>query len=172
LAQWVAAIPSIRYSAAIVTPWTHRDAVTVPATPTSHFDRASFTTFGEHPPLVARGPHGYVYVLESVPAEHAVTLHAGSEPDESAFSAVVGEAGETPGVLATLPAAPRTAEGLGLGSLRSAVERVLGPARAQRTSCGTDVVRYIPRNPVMSESEMWFVYRNGRVVAFARYEAV
>jgi hypothetical protein len=174
LVRWTSAIPSVRCSAAAIAPWTGaRGAADIPATATAHFDRAQFTTFGENVAIVARGKGGYLYVLARVPSAHAVVLHAGSEAEESSYSAVVGEA-ETPppGLIVTLAAATRTREALGLGSTRAAVERVLGAGTAHHTACGTDVVRYVPAQPAMSEASLWFVYRNGRVVAFARYEAV
>ena len=77
-----------------------------------------------------------------------------------------------PGSVVAFATATKTHEALGLGSTRTAVERVLGPGAARHTACGTDVVRYVPAQPAMSEASLWFIYRNGRVVAFARYEAV
>jgi hypothetical protein len=173
LIRWLAAIPSVRCSAGAIAPWTGgRNATDVPASPTAHFERASFTTFGSNASIVARGPNGYLYVLAGVPAAHAVVLHAGSEAEETSFSAVVGEvATAPPRALATAPAT-RTREGLGLGSTRADVERILGPGRLHHTACGTDVVQYVPATPAISEAHLWFIYRNNRVVAFARYEAV
>jgi hypothetical protein len=174
LVRWTAAIPSVRCSAAAIAPWTGaRGVADVPATATSHFDRARFTTFGDNAAIVGRVKGGYVYVLARIPSAHAVVLHAGSEAEESSYSAVVGETDTVPpGSVVTLAEATKTREALGLGSTRAAVERVLGAGTAHRTACGTDVVRYVPAQPAMSEASLWFVYRNGRVVAFARYEAV
>jgi hypothetical protein len=174
LVRWTAAIPSVRCSAAAIAPWTGARAVAdVPATATSHFDRARFATFGDNAAIVGRGKGGHVYVLARIPSAHAVVLHAGSEAEESSYSAVVGETDTVPpGSVVTLTEATKTREALGLGSTRAAVERVLGAGTAHRTACGTDVVRYVPAQPAMSEASLWFVYRNGRVVAFARYEAV
>jgi hypothetical protein len=174
LVRWTAAIPSVRCSAAAIAPWTGaRGAADVPATATAHFDRAHFTTFGDNAAIVARGKRGYLYVLARVPSAHAVLLHAGSEAEESTYSAVIGEADTAPpGSVVSFATPTRTREALGLGSTRAAVERVLGAGTARRTACGTDVVRYVPAQPAMSEASLWFVYRNGRVVAFARYEAV
>ena len=174
LVKWTAAIPSVRCSAAAIAPWTGaRGAADVSATATAHFDRARFTTFGDNAAIVARGKGGYLYVLARVPSAHAVLLHAGSEAEESSYSAVVGEADTVPpGSVVTFASMTKTHEGLGLGSTRAAVERVLGAGAAHHTACGTDVVRYVPAQPAMSEASFWFVYRNGRVVAFARYEAV
>jgi hypothetical protein len=175
LVAWTTAIPSIRCSAAALAPWSGaKNTVGVPAATTAHFERASFTTFGPNAPVVARGANGYLYVLARVPAAHAVLVHAGSEADESSFSAVLTDAGApTPRhAVATMDSAPRTSEGLGLGSTRARVEAVLGAARTHHTSCGTDVVHYVPVHPQISEASLWFVYRNGIVVAFARYEAV
>jgi hypothetical protein len=174
LVRWTAAIPSVRCSAAAIAPWTGaHGAADVPATATAHFDRAHFTTFGDNAAIVARGKSGYLYVLARIPSAHAVLLHAGSEAEESAYSAVIGEADTAPpGSVVSFATATRTREALGLGSTRAAVERVLGAGAARHTACGTDVVRYVPAQPAMSEASLWFIYRKGRVVAFARYEAV
>jgi len=174
LVRWTAALPSVRCSAAAIAPWSGaRGAADVPPTATVHFDRAQFTTFGENAAIIARGKDGYIYVLARIPSAHAVELHAGSEAEESSYSAVLGEADTAPpGSIVTLAAGTKTHEALGLGSTRAAVERVLGAGTAHHTACGTDVVRYVPRQTAISEASLWFVYRNGRVVAFARYEAV
>jgi hypothetical protein len=74
--------------------------------------------------------------------------------------------------VATLDA-PRKAPGgkVGLGSTRADVERAFGLARPE-THCGYEVVRYEPAQPVISEAEIWFIYRAGVVVAWTFYEAV
>jgi hypothetical protein len=173
LVRWLSAVPSVRCTGALA-PWTGATTTPdLPATPTARFDRASFTTFGPGAPIVARGPHGYLYVAARGRPAHTVVLHAGSEAEESSYSAVVGEVtAPPPRALAAFPSAVTTSEGLGIGSTRAAVERVLGPGKARHTTCGTEVVRYIPAMPAISEAHLWFVYRNGVVVAFARYEAV
>jgi hypothetical protein len=38
--------------------------------------------------------------------------------------------------------------------------------------CGTGVVRYRAEPLRISEAETWFVYRNGKVIAFSHWEAV
>ncbi|MFY9780256.1 MAG: hypothetical protein WAJ85_07085 [Candidatus Baltobacteraceae bacterium] len=174
LVRWASSIASVRCTPAAIRPWTHArdDAAAVAPSKTARF--------GEHGLLapaiigltmVARGTEGYTYWLARVPSERAVELHAGSEADEASFTAVLGEAAAPPVRVVSLTASLRTKEGLGLGSSRTEVERALGPGRA-RSLCGHEVVRYEPALPEMSEAELWFIYRNGRVVAFARYEAV
>jgi hypothetical protein len=98
-------------------------------------------------------------------------IHAGSEADESSFTAIVANAPAPPHMVALLSAPVIAGEGLGLGSTRSAVEHVLGRAAAT-TACGYSAVRYEPRVPEISEAEMWFFYLDGKVAAIARYEAV
>jgi hypothetical protein len=106
-----------------------------------------------------------------VPAQRAAVLHAGSEPTRPSFTAVLGDAGTPPVRAASLASAPRTNDGLGLGSSRAEVERALGPGKT-RLLCGYEAVRYEPASPALWEAELWFIYRKARVVAFARYEAV
>jgi hypothetical protein len=121
--------------------------------------------------VAGRGTSGEAYFLARVPSAGAIVMHAGSEAEEEDFTAVVAGAAAAPRPLATLVAAPRLGGGLGLGSSRADVEVAIGPGHA-KTLCGFDVVRYAPRPAEESEAELWFIYRAGRVVAFARYEAV
>lgn len=173
LAQWARSLPAVRCVAPALRPWTGApDAAVVPATPSA--------TFGDHGvvgapngfTIVARGGNETLYELALIPLAHAVAFNAGSDPDEWTFTAVVGDVTTfPPRGAATLTHVPRTLDGLGLGSSRAEVEEALGPARAQRR-CGYDVVRYVASPAGGSDGEMWFVYRDARVVAFARFEAV
>ena len=172
LVRWVASIPTVRCIAPAIRPWTNaRDSKVVPITKSSRFgNRASF---GAAPGLraVGHGRNGYNYLIARAPSQHAIVLRAVSDEGEDSFTAVLGEASNPPAGLATLTSAPRTGDGLGLGSTRVQVERVLGPAHPALL-CGYQVVRYEPAQPVISESEIWFVYRDGKVVAISRYDAV
>ncbi len=174
LLRWASAIPSVRCIAPAIRPWTGaKDSHVVPISKTARFDEHGTTATVLGLSTVAQGakPTEYQYLLARVPSQHAVVLDSGSDPDESSFTAVLGEASSPPRAVASLAKAPRTRDGLGLGSSRAEVERALGPAHPTAL-CGYDVVRYQPLREVMSESEMWIVYRHGRVVAFARYQAV
>ncbi|MBV8580877.1 MAG: hypothetical protein JO225_09055 [Candidatus Eremiobacteraeota bacterium] len=174
LAAWTRTIPAVRCAAPAFRPWTgaQDSAALVPVTPTSgtRFAAAGFSgAVLADLTVVADGRSRNVYALARAPSAHAVVLHAGSEALEEAFTAVVA-ADAPPRAVAVLRAAPR-AGALGLGSTRAAVERALGPGRAKHL-CDFMVVRYQPVPAEISNAEMWFFYRDGVVVAIARYEAV
>lgn len=174
LLGWVKALPAVRCVAPAFRPWTKAaDAAVVPVTSTDA-DRFGAAGFPGNVVIgfttVAGSKDADTYFLARVPSARAVILHAGSDAQEESFTAVLADAGSPPTRVAPLAAAPR-AHGLGLGSTRTAVEGVLGAGRAKRL-CGFDVVRYEVRPAVASDAEMWFFYRAGVVVAFARYEAV
>ncbi len=112
----------------------------------------------------------YYYAAARLP-RHGAVLHAGSEAGESSFTAIVADAPDPPHALALLADGVSASAGLGLGSSQSSVERVLGKGTV-KAACGFSAVRYEPREPAVSESEMWFIYRDGKVAAITDYEAV
>jgi hypothetical protein len=174
LLRWANAIPAVRCAAPAFRAWTGaNDANAVAVTPVAaeRFAAASFSgdVVGRLT-VVAGGGEAETYRLGRVPAVSAVVLFAGSAAQEDSFTAVIADASAPPRTVATLAAGPR-AHGLGIGSARADVQRALGAGRA-KTVCGFDVVRYQPVPAGASVAEMWFFYRNGRVVALARYEAV
>jgi|GEM_PF-5498745 len=174
LSRWVQSIPTVRCVAPAFRPWTHaKDSAVVPVTAVNG-ERFGRTVFSGGViaglTVVAGSATGDTYWLARVPSARAAVLHAGSEAQEDDFTAVFADTTAPPRAVAALPASPR-AGGIGLGSPRAAVEGALGTGHA-KTLCGFDVVRYEPRPPAASEAEMWFFYRAGVVVAFARYEAV
>ena len=161
LKHWVASIPSVRCTPAVLAPWLGRPpSAGGPETPAPHFERGSFTTVS----------NGVVSVV-TVPSAGAAELHYGSEAQEESYSAVLGEAGTPPRAVETKARTARIGA-VGLGSTRADVERLLGPGRTLHTACGTDVVTYVQSPQEISFAYAWFIYRAGRVVAFARYEAV
>ncbi|HEY6237005.1 MAG TPA: hypothetical protein VIW69_18025, partial [Candidatus Elarobacter sp.] len=83
---------------------------------------------------------------------------------EDDLVAVIASAPAPPRAVVTLPSAPHTRSGLGLGSTRSAVEAALGPARS-KAACGFDVVHYSQSERRASVAELWFFYRAGAVTA-------
>jgi hypothetical protein len=176
LMRWVQAIPAVRCVSPAFRPWTGApNTFFITSTPV---DAERFARFGFAGNVIAgmtfvagRGTSGEAYFLARVPSANAVVMHAGSEAEEEDFNAVVSGVTGAPRPLATFAAAPRLSGGLGLGSTRADVEFALGHA-LPKTGCGFDVVRYVPRPAEASEAELWFIYRAGRVVAFARYEAV
>jgi hypothetical protein len=179
LLRWVRSIPAVRCVAPAFGPWTSgniraKDVSGVPITAVSgeRFARAAFAgNVIAGLTVVAGSALGDTYWVARVPSVHAVVIHAGSEAQEDDFTAVFAGAGAPPRAVAALPSAPRAHGDIGLGSSRAAVEAALGAGRA-KALCGFDVVRYEPRPAAASAAEMWFFYRAGRVVAFARYEAV
>jgi hypothetical protein len=176
LMRWLTAIPAVRCVSPAFRPWTGApDTFSISATPVA-LER--FARFGFAGNVIAgmtyvagRGAGGEAYFLARVPSANAVVMHAGSEAEEDDFTAVVAGVTGAPRALATLGAAPRLGGGLGLGSTRADVEFALGRA-LPKTGCGFDVVRYVPRPAEESEAELWIIYHAGRVVAFARHEAV
>lgn len=175
LVRWVQAIPAVRCVAPPFRAWTRaKDAAVVPVT-TVAGERFGRVTFGAgiiaRLTLVAGGGTGQRYWLARVPSARIAVLHAGSEAQEESFTAVIADVSAPPRAVAALPAAPRLVGGLHIGSGRAAVEAALGAGHA-KTLCDYEIVRYQPRPQEISESEMWFFYRAGVVVAIARYEAV
>jgi hypothetical protein len=176
LRRWVRAIPAVRCVAPAFRPWTGAPNAFVVATTPVAGER--FGQFGFAGNVIAgmtyvagRSPNGDAYFLARVPSANAIVMNSGNDAREEAVTAVVAGTVTPPRSLASLGSAPRLGGGLGLGSSRADVERALGPGRA-KTQCGFEVVRYAPQPAMESESELWFIYRAGRVVAVARYEAV
>jgi hypothetical protein len=169
---WAKSIPAARCAAPAFAPWTHApDRRAVPVTATARFDATTISLPLGQMTTVASNSSRYWYSAATDAHRRVAILHAGSEADESDFAAVLSGASAPPRTLATLPDAPHFGAGLGIGSTRAAVERVLGWAKST-PACGFDLVRYEPKQPVISESTLWIVYRHGVVAAFSRYVAV
>lgn len=173
LQRWVRSVPAVRCAAPAFRAWIPaQDGDTVPVTPVSG-ERFAATLFSEQGgsglTKAGGGPRDTTYYVARLPSATALELYA--QEQEGTFIALVPAPSlPPPRVVSVLPATPR-AHGLTLASTRTEVERVLGPGRT-KTLCGYEVVRYEPRPPAASVAEMWFFYRNGRVAAIARYEAV
>jgi hypothetical protein len=174
LERWVQSLPVVRCVAPAFRPWTGaKDANVVPISPAG-MNPFSYSGFVGNVivgmTLVAGHGTGETYWLARVPSAHALVLNSGSEAGEDSFTAVIPDGPAPPRTVAALSAAPRAGK-LGLGSTRAEVERILGPGRVKKM-CGLDVVRYQPRPQYMTQSEMWFFYRDSRVIALSRYQAV
>jgi hypothetical protein len=169
---WAKSIPSVRCAATALAPWTHATAPSVvPITETKHFDLADVRAPLGQLTTVAAKSSLFWYAAATVARGNIVVLHAGSEAAESDFTAVLGDAPRAPKPLATLSHAPQLGTGLGIGSPRTSVERVLGPAKSH-PACGYDVVRYQPLQAEMSQADVWVIYHHGVVAAFSRSMAV
>ncbi len=165
---WAKAMPGAHCAPAALRPWTHAGtASSVPITLTGKLDDVTVPTT---PGLttVSSGKDQLYYGAGM--AGTTAVLNAGSEADESSFTAVFAAAPKPPRALVALDATPRAGH-VGIGTSRATIERLLGKAHATH-ACGEDIVRYEPRNPVMSEAEIWFFYRAGVVAGFVRYDAV
>ncbi len=167
---WAKSIPALRCFGAALRPWTNAaDAGGVPITKTAKFGATELRQPAGMTAVASKGSL-YYYAAARLP-RHGAVLHAGSEAGESSFTAIVADAPDPPHALALLADGVSASAGLGLGSSQSSVERVLGKGTV-KTACGFSAVRYEPREPAVSESEMWFIYRDGKVAAITDYEAV
>jgi hypothetical protein len=167
---WAQSMPALRCFGAAIRPWTNASAKSnVAITKTDRFGDTELKQPLGMTTIPAKGSQNY-YAAARLP-NHGAVIHAGSESEESSFTAVVANAAAPPHGLALLTASVSAGAGLGLGSTRSAVEHVLGHATVT-TACGYGAVRYEPRVPEISEAEIWFIYLDGKVAAIARYEAV
>lgn len=175
LVHWLTAIPAVRCISPAFRPWTGApNTFFITSTPVAaeRFARYGFVgnVIAGMTYVAGRGS-SEAYFLARVPSANAVVMHAGSEAEEEDFTAVVAGVTGAPRALATFAAAPLLGGSLGLGSTRAQVELALGKA-LPKTGCGFDVVRYVPNPAEQSEAELWIIYHAGRVVAYARHEAV
>ena len=169
LVRWAESLPAVRCVAAALDPWTLAHAkATVPGTPGRVGDNGLMT-----PPhglsVIAEGANDTRFELGMASLAKAAVFNAGSDAGGWEYNAVIGDATPPPQGVYGMLQPPKTEDGLGLGSSRADVEAALGSGRVARR-CGYDVVRYV--GDPASSGEMWFIYRQSRVAAFARYETL
>ena len=170
LVRWAQTLPAVRCTAAMMNPWTLAGAKgTVAPTPSNNVGDNGIMDVPHGLSLIAEGSNATKFELGIVSLAKAAVFNAGSDPGGWQFNAVIGDATPPPLGAYGMLAPPKTEDGLSLGSSRADVEALIGPAHPEHR-CGYDVVRYV--GVPASATQMWFVYRAGRVAAFARYDTL
>jgi len=170
LVRWAQSLPAVRCVASMLNPWTLANAKgTVPPTTSNGVGDNGIMNPPRNLSIVAEGANDTRFELGTASYAKAAVFNAGGDAAGWQFNAVVGDATPPPQGVYGTPQPPKTADGLGLGSSRADIEAAMGPAHPERR-CGYDVVKYV--GVPASALQMWFVYRTGRVVAFARFETL
>ena len=178
LMRWAQSLPEVRCVPTAFDAWsgvrTSKDTSGVPVTLISgeRFGR-SLIAWNAKSTRVAGVESGNSdrYYLARVPSAAAAVLDFVGAGDEDSFSAVIASAAAPPRAVVTRSSAPRTKNGIGLGSTRAAVEAAVGRARS-KAACGFDVVHYSQSEPRASVAELWFFYRGGAVTAMTYISGV